>query len=98
LSNAAFKDSVEQAKHKILPVLDPAIIVIFKRLFKTLNKVHQHQSVTKMPASNLAIVFCPNFVASANPLQDLQVCSLEQGMLGSVVAAFIERYDDIFSS
>ena len=65
-----------------------------------------------MDAHNLALVFTPNLVSSANPLRDLQMCSLPGGpsllngqktsskdattTLGMVVKLCIQRYYEIF--
>jgi len=65
-----------------------------------------------MDAHNLALVFTPNLVSNANPLRDLQMCSLPGGpsplnsqntsskdattTLGMVIKLCIQRYYEIF--
>ena len=81
---------------RLLTVMHPKMIPILKELFYTLNLVHQHEQVNLMPSTNLSLMFCPNFIASDDPLVDLQLCANKTGGLAKVVQLCIEEYKVLF--
>lgn len=72
-------------KNVLFPKLDEGVIELFSFLFQTLYLVHSSCDKNKMPASNLAIVWTPNFLKG-------DWIHLPLDIFRAIVQACIENY------
>ncbi|KAG2123806.1 hypothetical protein DEU56DRAFT_828775 [Suillus clintonianus] len=63
----------------LLPQLMPCMYILLSNILYVLHEVSLRSSVNRMDAHNLAIVVCPNLVKSADPMQDVLICSIPSG-------------------
>lgn len=83
---------LNEVKLKLLPTLDPIIVMTFSRLFKTLNLVHLSSSKNRMTIENLAIIWTPNFLKST----DMMLNSSDYSIFQAIVRIMIEQYNSLF--
>jgi hypothetical protein len=78
---------------EIMPYLDGRIVYLYHYLFSMLGKVSEHSSFTLMDASNLSIVWTPNFLKG-----DMILLATSGGIENykSIVKACIENHKSIF--
>ena len=63
-----------------------------------LHEIDVNSSKNLMNASNLTIVWSPNFVRGNNPMDDVKMCALDGGGgIGTMVKLMIEKHQEIFS-
>jgi Rho GTPase-activating protein 1 len=83
---------VAEVKSKLISNLDPFVILVFSRLFKTLNLVQLSSSKNRMTVENLAIVWTPNFLKST----EMMLNSSDYSIFQSIVRLLIEQYSTFF--
>jgi hypothetical protein len=80
-------------KNELIAPMNPILIESYRILFHTLYLVSLSSGLNRMPASNLAIIWTPNFIKDSNPLflQDP-----ENSGFSILVKMLIDQYNDIF--
>lgn len=81
---------------KLFPALDQGVLQCLNELCLTLHQIHQHSAVNLMPASNLALMWAPNFLRSDDALVDLRMCAITSGSMGLVIKILIEECPHVF--
>ncbi|PFH48610.1 hypothetical protein AMATHDRAFT_149485, partial [Amanita thiersii Skay4041] len=75
-SDPADMSSVVYIRETLFPELAPCAYILLSQVLHLMHEVSLRASLNRMDAHNLAVVICPNLVKSANPLQDVAICSL----------------------
>ncbi|KAJ3129508.1 hypothetical protein HK100_008587 [Physocladia obscura] len=90
---------IAYARNALLQILPMNSFILLRCLFHLLRIIHESRETTLMNAGNLAIVWSPNFVKSANPMVDLGMCAVgaNGGGIGTLVKLCIEHWDEVFS-
>ncbi|KAJ3069872.1 hypothetical protein HDU98_007064 [Podochytrium sp. JEL0797] len=88
------------ARTVLLPILSQPTYLLLRSLFHLLSMIHANRTTTLMHAGNLAIVWSPNFVKSANPMVDLGMCAVGSGGggIGTLVKICVERWEEVFGA
>ncbi|KAJ3233052.1 hypothetical protein HDU78_006686 [Chytriomyces hyalinus] len=101
----SFSDTTETTqttivKTALLPILPQNTFTLLRALFQLLHMIHLNHTKTLMHSGNLAIVWAPNFVKSANPMIDLGMCAVgtSGGGVGTLVKICIERWEEVFEA
>ncbi|KAJ2565052.1 hypothetical protein IW140_005482 [Coemansia sp. RSA 1813] len=85
-------------KEEVLGSLSKEYRRILCFTFALLSVVAQRESVNKMTAYNLAIVWAPNLARSADPVEDVAMCASGPGAatVGSVVQIMVQSFGSVF--
>ncbi|EGN93953.1 hypothetical protein SERLA73DRAFT_171808 [Serpula lacrymans var. lacrymans S7.3] len=68
--------SVAYVRESLLPLLSPCVYILLSHILHLMHDVSLRVSVNRMDAHNLAVVLCPNLVASPNPAKDVLMCTV----------------------
>jgi hypothetical protein len=85
----------EFVKLNLIPNLNPLTKLVFGYLFQLLGRVHMVSAKNLMTASNLAIVWTPNFLKGDDPLAYLAAGSATD-KFRSIVKCIIEKHLELF--
>ncbi|KLO09943.1 RhoGAP-domain-containing protein [Schizopora paradoxa] len=67
---------VDYIRDSILTELPPCAYIVLSAILHLMHDVSLRSAKNRMDAHNLAIVLCPNLVASGNPLIDVEICGV----------------------
>ncbi|KAH7915467.1 hypothetical protein BJ138DRAFT_1054822 [Hygrophoropsis aurantiaca] len=63
----------------LLPQLMPCAYILLSHVLHLMHQVSLRVAMNRMDAHNLAVVLCPNLVASPNPMKDVLICAVPGG-------------------
>ncbi|KAI9203378.1 Rho GTPase activation protein [Polychytrium aggregatum] len=81
----------------IIQLLPKPTVLAIRHVFYLLLLVQQNAAKNLMTATNLAIVFAPNFVNGHNPIVDFSIAAHGTGAVGIFTKLSIEHYDEVFA-
>ncbi|KAJ7621909.1 Rho GTPase activation protein [Mycena polygramma] len=72
--------SIAYIRDVLLPQLPPCVYILLSHVLHLMHDVSLRAASNRMDAHNLAVVLCPNLVASkTNPARDVMMCSVPGG-------------------
>jgi hypothetical protein len=96
-SKASEKDKIQFVQTRIFTELSIPMLHLLSYVFNVLYQVSLNSNENKMTSYNLAVVWSPNLVRSANPMLDVSLCVVGGSTVGSIVKLMIDEYHDVFA-